>query len=332
MARERGLDDQIDNDEELLNFELDDLSFSEDDADDPDLDDEIIELVDLVERGASEDITRDLRAGEWSGAGGETMGSSFQGTDGPQEGEDKEPDLDLSDLAFESDMETEREEKSTAALEEGILDAELQGLLQDEDDITLDFNEEDDLGLSGRSDDELSDADLQALLSEAGGSDLDDVDAVEIEPPKISDQEEQELELETPGETQFLHFKPGSEERIVEAEPIDLLDQEVEELGAETELEGEEETAPEADVSASEETGESELLAAFDEESAEEDRRAYREEALAVLSEERFEEIITDVVREAVERVARQTMVEVAERMIGEAIESLKRSLEAPER
>jgi hypothetical protein len=60
MAKDRGLDDQIENDEELLNFELDDLSFSDESIDDPDMDEEIIELVDLVERGALQRISRGM--------------------------------------------------------------------------------------------------------------------------------------------------------------------------------------------------------------------------------------------------------------------------------
>jgi hypothetical protein len=52
MAKDRGVDDQMDSDEELLNFELDDLSLSEDSDDDLDTDEDIIELVDLVERGS----------------------------------------------------------------------------------------------------------------------------------------------------------------------------------------------------------------------------------------------------------------------------------------
>jgi hypothetical protein len=60
MARDQGQDDQIDSDEELLNFDLDDLSLLDDSGEDTGTEEEMIELVDLVERGPSEDITRDL--------------------------------------------------------------------------------------------------------------------------------------------------------------------------------------------------------------------------------------------------------------------------------
>ncbi|GEM_PF-3212442 len=48
-----------------------------------------------------------------------------------------------------------------------------------------------------------------------------------------------------------------------------------------------------------------------------------------VISEERIEEIVTKVVREVVERVAREVFKDVAEKVISEAIEGLKKSLEA---
>ena len=45
------------------------------------------------------------------------------------------------------------------------------------------------------------------------------------------------------------------------------------------------------------------------------------------ISEEKLEAIVTRVVQDVVERVARETMTSVAEKVIGEAIESLKKSL-----
>lgn len=328
MAKDRGLDDQVENDEELLNFELDDLSLSDESIDDPDMDEEIIELVDLVERGASEDITRDVKAEEWAGAGREATRDAGQATEGLQISEDGEPELDLSDLSLEGDVAEGGDERG-AAPEEEMLDVDLKGLLDEDDGITLDFSAEEDLEVSEISEDEISDADLQALLSEAG-EELSE-EGVDLEPLDISDEEEQELELESSRETEFLHLKTALEEKIVEEEPAALLDREVEELGAEAELAGGEEAATAEDVSESEDTAESEFLPAFGEEPDEEEMEPYKEGALAGLSEQRVEEIISGVVREVVERVARETMTEVAERMIGEAIETLKRSLDVSE-
>jgi hypothetical protein len=47
------------------------------------------------------------------------------------------------------------------------------------------------------------------------------------------------------------------------------------------------------------------------------------------ISEERIEEIVTKVVTEVVEKVAREVFKDVAEKVISEAIEGLKKSLEA---
>jgi hypothetical protein len=49
----------------------------------------------------------------------------------------------------------------------------------------------------------------------------------------------------------------------------------------------------------------------------------------SIISEERIEEIVTKVVGEVVERVAREVFKDVAEKVISEAIEGLKKSLEA---
>ncbi|SPD72721.1 hypothetical protein PITCH_A1510010 [uncultured Desulfobacterium sp.] len=53
------------------------------------------------------------------------------------------------------------------------------------------------------------------------------------------------------------------------------------------------------------------------------------QKATVGVSEERIEAIIREVVEDVVERVARETMVSVAERVIGQAIETLKSSIEA---
>jgi hypothetical protein len=332
MAKDRGVDDQMDSDEELLNFELDDLSLSEDSDDDLDTDEDIIELVDLVERGSAEDITRGFKAGDRAGGPTKEIGIVRLEADRAQEDDEAvEPELDLSDLSFEPDMETGGEKEGGPGPDAEITDADLKGLLQDDDGITLDFSEEDDLEQSEIFSGEISDADLQALLSEKGEEDIEEEEE-EFQPLELSAEQEQEMQLEYSDETQTLHLKSALEEKILEAEPADLLGQEVEKLGAETELEEEEGALPEEELLEPGDTAESEVLSIFDEQSGEEETEDFKEESLAGLTEERMEEIITNVVREVVERVARETMAEVAERMIGEAIETLKQSLEVSER
>jgi hypothetical protein len=74
-------------------------------------------------------------------------------------------------------MEAGVDEKG-AVPEEGMLDVDLKGLLDEDDGITLDFSAEEDLEVSEISEDEISDADLQALLSEAGEELNDDEEGV----------------------------------------------------------------------------------------------------------------------------------------------------------
>lgn len=324
----------MDTDEELLNFDLDDLSFSGDAVDDPDLDDEeVIELVDLVERGSSEDITRDLKVREWA-AGAQKEASPKPGEivlDADDTGEnEEEADLDLSDLSIELEMAAVGEKETAAVTDNEITEADLEGLLQEDDSITLDFSEEEGAEGKEKLDDEITDADLQALLSEAEEQAAEE-ELSELEPLDIQAEEEQELELEPVDETQTLDVKPAGERGMIVEEPAVILEKEVEDLGVAAEREGQETVAfalEDTELGALEE----ETVKEVGPEEAYEEPRIPVEERLAGVSEERLEEIITNVVRDVVERVARETMAEVAERMIGEAIATLKQSLEISER
>ncbi|MBN1906204.1 MAG: hypothetical protein JW927_14020 [Deltaproteobacteria bacterium] len=77
------------------------------------------------------------------------------------------------------------------------------------------------------------------------------------------------------------------------------------------------------------ESTESEILAIDDAEPEDEIPAAPAQIMQPAISEERIEEIVTKVVGEVVERVAREVFAEVADRVISEAIEGLKKSLEA---
>jgi hypothetical protein len=355
MARDRDLDDQIESDEELLNFDLDDLSLSEDSGDDLDGDEEIIELVDLVERGSSEDITRDLKVREWA-AGGQQKERPKAGEaarkDASGEGDDEGPDLDISDLSIELEIGTEGDIAAGAAAGDEITEADLEGLLEEDDSLTLDFSRDEDLESKAKPEDEITDADLQALLSETGEQDIEE-EVSEPEPLDISDEEDEELELEPADETQALDLEPSEEEEPAELEPADetqaldfkaaeaegfiaeeptvILEREAEELGAAAERAEIEAALPSEDFPEPEEPAESEGLPGIEEKAALGETEIFQTQTLAGISEERLEEIITNVVRDVVERVARETMAEVAERMISEAIETLKQSLEASE-
>ncbi|MBN2033008.1 MAG: hypothetical protein JW836_07005 [Deltaproteobacteria bacterium] len=332
MAEERDLDDQIDSDEELLNFELGDSSLSRDAGDEPDMDEEIIELVDLVERGSSEDITRELKAKEWAVPDTRRTGISRRKEDAAQKPDEiVEPELDFSDISLEPEMETSEDQEVGALSEDELTNMELKNLLKNDDGTSLDFTEEEDeLEQSQIFGDEITDADLQALLSEAEEEDIEE-DAADVERLKIVGEEEQDLELELFDETQLLNLGSALEEKIVEKEPTATVDREMEasRAGAKFEKEG----ALPSDVHpGGEKRVESEIppVGSY-EESGREETELLKEQVSAGLTEEKLEAIITGVVREVVEKVTRETMAEVAERMIGEAIETLKKSLEASE-
>jgi hypothetical protein len=331
MARDQGLDDQIDGDEELLNFDLDDLSLSEDLDEETGAEDEIIELIDLVERGASEDITRDLKIREWSAASSAKEGEKgAPPQDAAKMAAADEAELDLSDISLELDEGVDEEKASDLFSKDEITEADLEELLQEEEGITLDLPEEG-LETEQKAEDEISEETLQALLSETGEENL--VKGKGKEEPLISDEVVEELDMERLEETQALDFKSNRVESLLAEEPSVILAKEVEELGAAAALEEKEAVADEGETSEPEEEPETVAASEFEEEDvqAEEEEKVSADRVLAGISEERLEEIIEKVVGEVVERVARVTMAEVAERMIGEAIQSLKQNLESSE-
>jgi hypothetical protein len=328
MTRDRSLDDQMDKDEELLNFDLDDLSLSEELDEDLGAEEEIIELSDLVERGTSEDITRDLKVTQWSAA------ELQQEEDEEKTVSGKEAELDLSDISLEIDAEPDAEKAADAFFGEDITDADLEGLLQEEEGITLDLTEEESPESEEKLGDEITEADLQALLSESGEQALEEEGEAQSLLEIVSDEETEDMEMERLEETQALDLKPTAEDSLLEEEPADILAREVEELGAAAALEEQAGARVEAEFPEEEEAETAPLSGVAEQRvqvEAAEEQDIFAEKGLAGISEERVEEIIRKVVGEVVERVARETMAEVAERMIGEAIGSLKRHLESSE-
>jgi hypothetical protein len=326
------LNDQVESDEELLNFDLDDLSLSEESDDELETEEEIIELTDLVERGASEDITQDLKIGRWA-AGGKKAQRQKQAeipSEDMAEMEVQEGDaeLDLSDISLEPGGGALREEEAGVSSGDEITEADLEGLLREEDGITLDLTEEEP-SVRARSQGEITDEDLQALLSETGEQEL----AMEEEEESlvISDEGLEPALRDSSEETQALHLKPGPEEPVVAEEPTVIPEKEPEELGAAAALEEEEIGLKVAASGEQEPQEEAEAPKVMDIEREEGKEEVFGRQAFAGISEERMEEIITNVVREVVERVARETMADVAERMIGEAIEALKQSIDSSE-
>lgn len=305
--------EQLDAEDELLNFDLEELAGDEGSAED-----EVIELVELAEADQDEEKTRELTlknrikekpavktAKAAKPAAVKEVVAPAPAKNLPED--EEETELDLSDLTLDMDVETTRPAQTVG--EDEITEADLENLLQEtsDEEITFDLSSDDEGGGEGK-DEEVTDADLEALLQEATVEGIEEA------------KEEAEV-LEIVSETEAV------EEVQLEEEKPSLMDIEsvadsFEETQAVTEPLVEEEAQPAARAGFEKPMLQEEPVR---EEIAVEEPSV---ETLAGISEERLEEIITKVVQEVVERVARETMASVAEKVIGQAIEALRESLE----
>ena len=308
--------EQLDTEDELLNFDLEELAGDEGSAEE-----EVIELVELVEADQDEEKTRELTlknrikekpvvkpAKAARPAAVKEAAVPAPAKNLPED--EEETDLDLSDLTLDMDVETTRAAQTVG--EDEITEADLEHLLQEtsDEEITFDLSSDEE-GDREAKDEEVTDADLEALLQEATAEGIEEA------------KEEEEV-LEIVSETEAV------EEVQLEEEKPSLMDIEsiadsFEETQAVTEPMIEEESPPAARAGLEQPVVPEVLEETVREEIAVEEPSV---ETLTGISEERLEEIITKVVQDVVERVARETMASVAERVIGQAIEALRASLE----
>lgn len=299
--------EQQDSEDELLNFDLQDLS-----DDDILAEDDVIELVELVEPDKDEDKTKELPAKSLGGEKPAAKGAAALKATPAKEAvtprmekavseSDEERELDLSDLTLDMDVETTK--RAETGGDDVITEADLENLLQEtsEEDISFDLSAEGEGG-EGVREEEVTDADLEALLQEATAEDLKETEE--------GTAEEKEILGIVPETEVSEEAEPEEEEGSLE--DADFVADSFEETQSLSEPEAEEPRAAEA-VPLHEEVAVGEP----------------RAEKLVGISEERLEEIITRVVQDVVERVARESMASVAERLIGQAIEALRESLES---
>jgi hypothetical protein len=306
--------EQLDTEDELLNFDLDELS-----GDDAPAEDEVIELVELIEADRDEDRTRELTvksrvkekpavktAKAAKAIPVEEAEGSLLGKGLPED--EEETELDLSDLTLDMDVETTRPVQSVG--DDAITEADLENLLEEtsDEEISFDLSSEEE-GDQGGKDEEVTDADLEALLQEATAEGIEE-----------EAQEEGEV-LEVVSETEAVEEVQLEEEKPSLTD-IEFAGEAFEETQAVTEPLAEEEAPPVVRA------GTEELIVPVEQVREEIATEEPSVEELTGISEERLEEIITKVVQDVVERVARETMASVAERVIGQAIEALKASLE----
>lgn len=303
--------EQLDTEDELLNFDLEELFGNEAPAED-----EVIELVELIEVDKDEDRTRELAvknqvkekpaAKTAKAVPIEEAKASVSEKALPED--EEETELDLSDLTLDMDAETTRPVQSIGADE--ITEADLEDLMQETSDEEISFDlSSGEEGVQGENDEEVTDADLEAFLQEATAEEIEEVE------------EEGEV-LEAVAETEAVEEVQLEEEKPFLTD-LEFVEDSFEEMQEVTEPVTEEEAPPPTRAGAEEPIV---LYEPVREEIASEEPFA---EKLTGISEERLEEIITKVVQDVVERVARETMTSVAERVIGQAIEALKMSLES---
>ncbi|MEW6665526.1 MAG: hypothetical protein AB1512_09935 [Thermodesulfobacteriota bacterium] len=335
--QEKKAQKSIEGEEDLLNFDLDDLSLEEVDQAASGEEEEIIELTDLVEKGVAPD----------------------------QQGR--------SEIA---DLLEEENSAGTAEIELGTKElAGLDGLLKEEgsgkaeaaleiDDLSLDFSEEEKPLVEEKVvEEEISDTDLAEILKEEGAEvlDLGGEEAVVAEvgvPEELISAAAPAAALKARAVEQ-LSVLPAQERAVSGELVLDLAEEAAREPEPVATPPAERPRAvPEAPAPAPQEAAPVQPLVGISEEKLEGSVTQIVEEVVERVTRQTLENTVERVVRETLdnmvervaretlenvleravhdslegvaERVARETMAGVAERVILQAIDALKQSLEAP--
>lgn len=291
--------------EELLNFELDDESSL--DLDSLGEDEEVIDLLDLVEKGEGEPLAEDrLEATGEDEIDLEGLDLELDSDEVPKKSSamrksQGREELDLSDLTMELGAEEGLQSKvSEMPAEEGdVIEADLENLFAENEETVLVERKKIEETAAG-DEAEITEADLDGFLEEGFG------------------EEGGEAAVQAEGQAE------GQAEEAISSEA------ELAALEGALKLEGPSETADAVD-SKDTQAGEEKVPEPTVKEEILEISSTTPEpvvQEVVGLSEEKLEMIITRVVEDVVERVARETMTDVAERLITEAIDALKRSME----
>lgn len=289
--------------EDLLDFELEDLSPEELAADSGSgrSEEDILELVDLVEEGKRDEL-KDSFGGEIAELMKEEEELQPEGLEPPppqvadaQEGLDAEEslgeleaELDLSDLSLtdlaeeagvEPEEEIEGEERGGVGIGEKMAEQPTAAMEMDfslEEEVEPDVAEEE----IGIPESELE----KMLVAEPSEEPILDLESpIEVSEPAVDSPKEVEFIEPAPEEGEEIFLEGMAEAPSVEPEPTRPETASIEPVG----------------------------------------------EAPIGISEEKIEAIVTRVVEDVVERVARETMANVAEKVIREAIDALRESLES---
>ena len=306
-------------DEDLLDFEFDDLLAGDIEATNGDSipDEEVIELVDVVEEGS---MPGDLEAD----SGLEDLSIT---TDEGEPTDGDEPETVSENFTLTMDADDFLKE-----LDDGASDLALK-LESDSDNIVEDLESftEPDLEL------DLEGSDLESLAGEE--TELEDlIEAEDVEEKVEPDLPESDDFSETPDSESDTVLKGQDIPEEPDAEP-DIQDSDLEAMAQEMpSIETEDPAkAPVSDDQPAEETRvqeEEKSITEMDLSPSQAVETAVTAPASVEpqleISQDRIETIIKEVVEKVVERVARETMADVAKKVIGEAIDALKKSLESP--
>jgi hypothetical protein len=309
--RGRNPGDQVENEEELLNFDLDELSTQDLDQMSFNSDDEIIELTELVEKGPGDEETRAMDGSWRKGSPSSEIEPDIdfstneiaKAMDGTPDESSSEDEIDLSELSLELGLKDKGEGKPEVEPKgyEGEITADELDSILEERSLKRGIEMAEEPQQEAEPEGDISSADLEGLLDESSQEE------VVVDLGEEPEAEEQEMSVE--------------EQRAA----VDFLESAREDNAA-VALEPEEEPEPERETQA---YIDMENLTPPSE--GEPDDTAFQPtspESVGI-SEEKIEAAITRAVEDVAERVIRETVAEVTERVLNEVIDALKKSLES---
>lgn len=349
-------------DDDLLDISLDDLSTEDlEEPADKKPDEDVIELVDLVEKGDEDmidlDETKPLFNDKVTAGSPDSKPGDMRDQDDFKEigdtAEISRSDLTLGDMLLETgtsepgtetkngegiDLDISEEDDEEGPLDDTVayndVDSDDSPGAEDISDELMDESgsediaEDEDNAFYESSDDLFSDD--EEMLGESTG----DLNAAILEP--LEDEEPAD-DSQPDDAMEESYLSDGMEEEAVSANDDQSVDEKIQlsDVSLKEEFSSEEDSIEESveDSIIPVENGDDviekevsdEIIDAASDEYID---RSY-EAGPAIVPEEKIEEIVTRVVGEVVEKVARQVFTEVAEKIITEAIEGLKKSLEA---
>ena len=312
------------NEDDLFDISLDDLT--SDDIDqgpqEDETDDEVIELMDLIEKGGETSESGDRNLDQLiedheqplESSASEVIEEEIKALDTQESFEETEIELDARDAALESGHTPEEAQEPEMLLGEDPIERDFEIL--EETDREFDLTIDDSLVME----ESLEDLVEEVNLEEEGSSDKEaEFERAEFGEEIIKEQSserdfDRSLEGDSEGGMEKTDEEPEISGKVLEPSEEADLEARAKMLKHEAFPEGAEENIAPLQYALS------------DEDRSLEDVPI---EQLAGISEEKMEAIITRVVENVLDRVVRETLTNVAEKVITEAIDTLRQSIES---